>query len=160
MRALSSTPRRAFSTVTKPLRWSGSGSSPRRTASAAARLADLKLADCPTTYKGTALRVYRLRHTFATLMKGAHVEPGARDRLMGHRPKDTKAMNYEVNELAFLHAEICKLPSLDSPMVATTKPEPPTNGSNPDTAVPRTAVLVADLVTEKMHASGARRFLQ
>ena len=31
-----------------------------------------------------------------------------------------------------LYAEICKLPSLDSALVATTKPEPPTNGSNPE----------------------------
>jgi hypothetical protein len=88
-------------------------------------------------------------------MKGAHVEPGARDSLMGHRPKDTKAMNYEVNELVFLYAEICKLPSLDSALFAATKPESPTNGSNPAAAIPRTTALVADLVTEKMHASGA-----
>jgi hypothetical protein len=42
----------------------------------------------------------------------SHVEPDARDRLLGHRPKDVKALSYEVSPVAYLFDELSKIPAL------------------------------------------------
>ncbi len=73
---------------------------------------DLKLAGCPTEFNGITLTTYSLRHTFATLMLEFGVDSDARNRLMGHRPQDTKALAYQVTQLRFLFGEISKLPPL------------------------------------------------
>jgi len=42
----------------------------------------------------------------------SHVEPDARDRLLGHRPKDVKALSYEVSPVAYLVDELSKIHAL------------------------------------------------
>jgi len=43
---------------------------------------------------------------FSTLLTEAHAHDAAHDRLMGHRPKDTKTLNYSAKLLPFLAAEV------------------------------------------------------
>lgn len=66
----------------------------------------------PTDVNGEELRPYSIRHTFASTLKEVGVPSDDRDRLLGHRPKDVKALNYEVVSLPALYVEICKLPSV------------------------------------------------
>lgn len=84
---------------------------------------DLKTAGCSTTYvERNATRhepsVYSLRHTFATLAQQAGLPSDARDRLLGHAPRDTKARAYEVAELPFLFEQIARIPALLGAMVS------------------------------------------
>lgn len=48
------------------------------------------------------------------LARRAGIPSDARDRLLGHRPRDTKALHYEDVDLPLLAAEVAKLPSLDA----------------------------------------------
>jgi integrase len=73
---------------------------------------DLGLAGCPTEYNGITLTTYSLRHTFATLMLESGVDSDARNRLMGHRPQDVKALAYQVTQLRYLFKEISKIPPI------------------------------------------------
>ncbi len=61
---------------------------------------------------GVLLDIYSLRHTFATAAQRARHLDDARERLLGHRPKDTKAMHYEDEDLPLLAAEIAKPPDM------------------------------------------------
>ena len=83
-----------------------------RETSCQAFLADLERAGCETSVKGVRLDLYSLRHTFATAARRAGISSDARDLLLGHRPKDTKAMHYEDEDLPLLATEIAKLPRL------------------------------------------------
>jgi hypothetical protein len=47
-----------------------------------------------------------LRHLFSTLLTESHAHDAAHDRMMGHRPKDTKTLNYSAKLLPFLTTEI------------------------------------------------------
>jgi integrase len=67
---------------------------------------DLVRAGCATKFNGEPLSPYSLRHLFSTLLQDAHAHDAAHDRLMGHRPKDTKTLNYSVKQLPFLAGEI------------------------------------------------------
>ncbi len=71
---------------------------------------DLEKADCPTSYKGEPLSPYSLRHLFSTLLTESHAHDAAHDRMMGHRPKDTKTLNYSAKLLPFLATEIERIP--------------------------------------------------
>jgi integrase len=77
-------------------------------------LADLRTAGCETVHKGHTLDIYSLRHAFATAAKRARIFSEARDRLLGHRPKDTKSLYYEDEDqaLPLLAEEIAKIPAL------------------------------------------------
>ncbi len=75
-------------------------------------VADLVTAGCPTTFRGLKLTPYAIRHTFATMIKRFQIDPDVRDPLMGHRPKNTRGMNYDVDELPLLAAELNKIPDL------------------------------------------------
>lgn len=101
-------------------------------------LDDVRASGCETRVKGLLLDIYSLRHTFATTAKRFGVDAAARDRLLGHRPKDTKAMHYEDEDLPVLAAEIAKLPDLLAPLPA----------------VRETAGHGHAMVTGKVHASG------
>lgn len=67
---------------------------------------DLERAGCSTKFNGESLTPYALRHLFSTLLTENHAHDAAHDRLMGHRPKDTKTLNYSVKQLPFLATEI------------------------------------------------------
>lgn len=67
------------------------------------------MAGCATVFNGELLKPYALRHTFSTLLQDAHAHDAAHDRLMGHRPKDTKTLNYSVKQLPFLAGEVEKI---------------------------------------------------
>jgi integrase len=56
------------------------------------------------------LSPYALRHLFSTLLTEAHAHDAAHDRFMGHRPKDTKTLNYSAKLLPFLVTEIERIP--------------------------------------------------
>jgi integrase len=71
--------------------------------------ADLEAAGCATTFAGEALTPYALRHMFSTLLTEGHAADAAHDRLMGHRPRDTKTLNYSAKLLPFLAREIARL---------------------------------------------------
>jgi integrase len=71
----------------------------------------LEAAECSTTYGGILLTPYSVRHTFSTTMKQAGIEAEDRDYLMGHSPKTTRARNYDVNDLPYLHRQLKKLPT-------------------------------------------------
>lgn len=43
------------------------------------------------------------------MLQDGHAHDAAHDRLMGHRPKDTKTLNYSVKQLPFLAAEMDKI---------------------------------------------------
>ncbi len=75
-------------------------------------LADIRLVERDTTCRGVVLDIYSLRHSFATILRRAGVPSDARDRLLGHRPKDTKALHYEDEDLPLLAAEVAKVPWL------------------------------------------------
>lgn len=51
------------------------------------------------------LELYSLRHGFATTARRAGVPSDVRDRLLGHRPRDTKAMYHEDEDLPLLARE-------------------------------------------------------
>ncbi len=91
---------------------------------------ELELVGCPTTFNGIPLTTYSLRHTFATPMLESGVDSDARNRLMGHRPSDVKALAYQVVQIQYLHREISKLPSLGTKEPndgsSSSKPEPHT----------------------------------
>lgn len=70
---------------------------------------DLELAGCSTSFNGEPLTPYSLRHLFSTLLTENHAHDAAHDRLMGHRPKDTKTLNYSVKQLPFLAGEVEKI---------------------------------------------------
>jgi integrase len=105
-------------------------------------LADLRAAGSDTTHKGHMLDVYGLRHSFATIAKRAKIFSDARDRLLGHRPKDVKGMFYEDEDvlLPLLAEEIAKLPALlddeSSSVEASSTITPAEPLSNPSDLVP------------------------
>jgi integrase len=101
--------------------------------------ADLEAAGCPTSFAGEPLTPYALRHLFSTLLTEGHAHDAAHDRLMGHRPKDTKTLNYSAKLLPFLATEIERI-AFELPATA------PTFGAAPP------ARLVTSMVTEP-HAS-------
>ena len=121
-------------------------------------LADVAASGCETRVKGVLLDIYSLRHTFATAARRAGISSDARDRLLGHRPRDTKAMHYEDEDLPVLAAEIAKLPTLLAPPAEVeirTKAKPENAGK---TALARGAnpqPLVPVLVPCTMHGPGA-----
>jgi hypothetical protein len=47
---------------------------------------------------------------FSTLLTESHAHDAAHDRMMGHRPKDTKTLNYSAKLLPFLATEIERIP--------------------------------------------------
>lgn len=47
-----------------------------------------------------------------TLAQECRIDSDAQDRLMGHRPKSTRALAYQANQLTYLSSEISKLPSM------------------------------------------------
>jgi len=116
-------------------------------------LDDLRRAGCETTHKGVTLDRYGLRHAFATNARRAGISSDARDRLLGHRPKDVKSLHYEDEDelLPSLHVEIEKLPALLDEVSATASPAEP---SPPIEPLPNPEVLVASLVTESGPLSG------
>ncbi len=69
-------------------------------------VSDLQRAGCATTHHGVRLELYSLRHGFATAARRAGVPSDVRDRLLGHRPRDTKTMYYEDEDLPLLAREI------------------------------------------------------
>ncbi len=71
---------------------------------------DLEAAGCPTAFDGKPLSVYALRHLFSTLLTEGHAQDAAHDRMMGHRPKDTKTLNYSAKLVPFLAVEIARIP--------------------------------------------------
>ena len=118
-------------------------------------IADVRRSGCETTVKGLPLDIHSLRHTFATAARRAGISSDARDRLLGHRPRDTKAMHYEDEDLPVLAAEVAKLPAMLDPVdevaasvIDTANLAIPTP-SNP-------SVLVPVLVPCNLHASGAQ----
>jgi integrase len=126
-------------------------------------LAELRMAGCETTHKGRRLDRYSLRHSFATIARRAGIPSDARDRLLGHRPKDMKSMYYEDDDLPLLAAEVAKIPAVldadGSPAVTkATKATPPNAAAEPHFSgphpVPETGGLVPVLVTGTLHASG------
>jgi integrase len=84
---------------------------------------DLEKADCPQRFNGEPLTPYSLRHMFSTLLTESHAHDAAHDRMMGHRPKDTKTLNYSAKLLPFLATEIERIP-FDLP------PDAPTLGAS------------------------------
>jgi integrase len=116
--------------------------------------ADLAVAGCPTAYMGIDLTVYSLRHTFATVMKNARVASDVRDRLMGHRPKDTKALNYEVSEVPFLYEEMRKIPAILPALVSATKIGSSPSGPDRCDGDTETKSLVTVLVTAEASLKG------
>lgn len=82
---------------------------PRRPHDADLFRKDLVAAGCPTFFNGEPLTPYSLRHMFSTLLTESHAHDAAHDRMMGHRPKDTKTLNYSAKLLPFLATEIAKL---------------------------------------------------
>jgi hypothetical protein len=126
---------------------------PFREESSADFLADIRRAGCETTHRDHTLDVYSLRHSFATVARRAKVLSDARDRLLGHRPKDTKAMHYEDEDvlLPLLVEEINKIPALlDINDLAAATPPDPTTG----TAPPNHSFLVPVLVPPPVGPSG------
>jgi integrase len=126
---------------------------------------DLQLAGCETSHKGVALELYSMRHTFATVARRSGIPSDARDRLLGHRPKDTKALHYEDEDLPLLAEELEKIPELfdideeaapsDLEHRATsTAASTLRGGSTADRTAARTAVLVTGLVTASRSAGG------
>jgi hypothetical protein len=98
-------------------------------------LADLQTAGCETVHKGHTLDVYSLRHSFATAARRAKISSEARDRLLGHRPKDTKSLYYEDPDqaLPLLAEEIAKIPALlDDVVVAEASPDTTSNDDGGD----------------------------
>ncbi len=126
---------------------------PYREESAETFLADIRAAGCETTHKGVALDLYSLRHSFATIARRAGLPGEARDRLLGHRPKDMKAMFYEDDDLPVLAREVAKIPALLDEIPA--QGESPAELPAPLANLPNLPVMVRDLVTGTMHASGA-----
>ncbi len=118
-------------------------------------IADVRRSGCETSVRGVPLDIYSLRHMFATAARRAGVSSDARDRLLGHRPRDTKALHYEDEDLPVLAAEIAKLPPLLEPLVpeGAAAVDAPRKASKPTSANPH--VLVPVLVSGKLHASGA-----
>jgi len=55
-----------------------------------------------------------LRHAFATAARRAKTSTDARDRPLGHRPRDTKALHYEDEDevVPLLAEESAKIPAL------------------------------------------------
>jgi hypothetical protein len=119
-------------------------------------LADVRLADCETSHRGHTLDLYSLRHSFATIARRAGLPSEARDRLLGHRPKDMKTMYYEDEDLPLLAAEVAKIPPLldELPNVSPATPAAPGRGEPGGGAISNPQVLVTDLVTGNLHGSG------
>jgi integrase len=122
-------------------------------------LADVRASGCETRVKGVLLDIYSIRHTFATAARRAGLSSDARDRLLGHRPKDTKAMHYEDEDLPLLAAELAKLPDLLSPssaavQLAAPRPAASENKRSPKTS-PNPQAMVPVLVPCNLHGSGA-----
>ena len=101
---------------------------------------------------GVELDIYSLRHTFATVARRAGIASDARDRLLGHRAKDTKALHYEDKDLPLLAAEVTKLPATLAPVV---KPAAVMKKRGPRKAAP-TPSNSPLMVPGKLHASGAQ----
>jgi integrase len=70
---------------------------------------DLARAGCPTDYEGVPLRPYALRHLFSTMLAEDGANGAAHDRLLGHRPADTKSLNYTAKLASFLDAELRRI---------------------------------------------------
>jgi len=75
-------------------------------------LADVGRAGCSTMKDGVRLELYSLRHAFATAARRAGIPSDARDRLLGHRPRDTKSLHYEDEDVPLLAKEVAKIPAL------------------------------------------------
>lgn len=132
-------------------------------------IADIRRSGCETSVKGIPLDIYSLRHTFATAARRAGISSDARDRLLGHRPRDTKSMHYEDEGLPVLAAEVAKLPPmleaspevpLPTPVLVPTAPTTPTApviapAQDPKPTSSNPSVLVPALVPCNLHASGA-----
>lgn len=71
---------------------------------------ELKAAGAGTEINGEPLIRYSLRHTGSTEALKAGVRSEARDRLLGHKPRDTKGQHYEEPDLRYLSDEINKIP--------------------------------------------------
>ncbi len=123
---------------------------PFREQSSGTFLAQIDLVNCDTTHKGHTLDLYSLRHSFATIARRAGVSSDARDRLLGHRPKDVKAMHYEDEDLPLLAKEVAKIPPL---LDADPDAEHGDDGGSGCSQKPPD--LVADLVTRSVAAPGA-----
>ena len=111
-------------------------------------LDDIVRAGASPMHRGVELDVYSLRHTFATVAKRSGIPADLRDRLLGHRPRDTKALHYEDEDIALLAQEVAKIPALTDASSKT--PPDPSNGDGkpprtPRAAVPETAALVRSL---------------
>jgi integrase len=108
-------------------------------------IADVRRSGCETSVKGVALDIYSLRHTFATAARRAGISSDARDRLLGHRPRDTKSMHYEDEDLPVLAAEVAKLPAmLELPAASASQVPMPTAHAAPPTVLTTTAAPVID----------------
>lgn len=97
-------------------------------------LSQITLVDGEIEHRGHTLDVYGLRHSFATVARRAGIPGDARDRLLGHRPKDVKAMHYEDEDLPLLATEIAKIPpllDLPSPGDEAARDQAPERLSNP-----------------------------
>lgn len=108
-------------------------------------LADVERAGCSPTFKGVELDLYSLRHAFATAARRAGIPSDGRDRLLGHRPRDTKALHYEDEDLPLLALEVAKIPGLDPSLRVVTGDDEPIR--TPEQTAVVTKVLVTDLVT-------------
>lgn len=102
------------------------------------------------------LDIYSLRHTFATTARRAGLSSDARE--LGHRPKDTKAMHYEDEDLPLLAAEIAKLPAMLEPaeegqVKTKANPENPEETAPPRSSNPQPLVQV--LVPCNLHGPGS-----
>jgi integrase len=82
---------------------------PLRETSADTFREDLKRAGCPTEYEGLPLKPYALRHLFSTMLAEGGANGAAHDRLLGHRPSDTKGLNYTAKLAPFLAAEVARI---------------------------------------------------
>lgn len=100
---------------------------------------DLTAAKCPTEFAGAVLSLYALRHLFSTLLTEGHAHDAAHTRLMGHRPKDTKTLNYSAKLVPFLAKEIESM-AFDMPADA------PSFGASPSPPSVVTSVVTEEAV--------------
>jgi hypothetical protein len=120
---------------------------------------ELISAGLPTSIDGHDLTPYAIRHTFATMLKESGAPSDDRDRLLGHRPKDVKALNYEVVRLQHLYEEVCKLPSI----VTRDRRDQGDNGGSTNCClvpalVPEVGDQPAAISTSSMISAEERRF--
>jgi len=117
-----------------------SGGAPYRQHDADVFRKDLERAGCPKSFKGEPLTPYALRHLFSTLLTESHAHDAAHDRMMGHRPKDTKTLNYSAKLLPFLATEIERIPfdlAADAPSFGAGGAMPPNAPSAPEESIRR-----------------------